>query len=145
MQFESKLQPRHFSGEVVICQVEVMPASREPVSRHAVTRDLNRYRVNECKPPPKFASCFFGVLLSCTVASQVSQLVSHPMTQPLFADVIVFIDEHDSAGQVGEHQTLIACGDVDVKDASGLQVLRVCHKGNSRPPIVGHHVGFSGC
>src|SRR5271165_1216657 len=29
----------------VIRQVEMTPASREPVSWHAVTRDLNRYRV----------------------------------------------------------------------------------------------------
>ena len=57
----------HFYGTGVIRQVEMTPASREPVSWHAVTRDLNRYRVVSAMA--MFRQLSYGVISHTTPSS----------------------------------------------------------------------------
>jgi len=54
------------------------------------------------------------------------------MGEPIFAKIAVVIDEHGAAGQMGEHHAGKTSGDVELKCASGFQVLPVGNKNNAR-------------
>src|SRR5271167_1219793 len=70
------------NGLGVIRQVEMTPASREPVSWHAVTRDLNRYRVVS-------AIGIFRQLGCCAAGSVVDRLISQLMNLPIQRQIAV--------------------------------------------------------
>src|SRR5712692_5049933 len=79
-----------------------------------------------------FVGGFISVTLPDAVGSQVPELVSDPVGQPVLAHIAVVVDKDSSAGQMGEHQAPVASGNVKVKVAGRSEVFPMRDKEDSQ-------------
>jgi hypothetical protein len=91
----------------------------------------------------KALSVFTGSLVSVTlagaVASQVSKLMRHPISERVIAHITVRVDKDGSAGQVTEHGTGISGWDMEAKGSGRVYILPVRHKNDSQRENLGLH------
>src|SRR5215472_4707707 len=69
----------------------------------------------------------------------MAQFMGYPVTQPRFVLITVVVDEHSPAWQVGEHETAVPCGNMQMKDSRIIQVFPMGDKKDSQRKNFGMH------
>src|SRR6267143_4128443 len=86
-----------------------------------------------------FTGGFVSGTLASAVGSQMSEFMCYPVSEGVIAHVAVAVDEHASAGQVGEHGAGISGWHLEAKCSGRVDVPPVRHKENSQRINAGLH------